>query len=321
MQGAQKARRVFPMATREIYGQTFDEDVSSDRTPTCAECGGQVRTNSIETACEDCGLIIDEQLIDHVPDWRGSTDRSDSQKRVGPPRTVARHDNGLSTEIGRWRDGNGTQLAGSKRSRLYRMRREHSRGRFGSKAERNLAHGLGEIRRITSALGLSELIRNQACQLFRSAQNEDILRGRSIEAIAAGSVYGTCRCNGLGRTINEIAALARVNQHRVMNAYKVLNKELGLPTQPIRPSGFVPRLASELGVSHPVRHRAQRLAEHSETVDKTVGVRPSGFAAACLYKASQEYGHPLTQREVADVAKVTPTTVRAHQNTIEGLSI
>ena len=317
----EKALRVFLMATREIYGQTFDEDVSSDRTATCAECGGQVRTNSMETACEDCGLIIDEPQIDHGPEWRSYNEKTDSQSRVGPPRTVARHDNGLSTEIGRWRDGNGNQLAGSKRGRLSRMRREHSRGRFGSKAERNLAHGLGEVRRITSALGLSESIRNQACQLFRSAQNENLLRGRSIEAIAAGSVYATCRCNGLGRTIEEIAALARVNQQRVMNAYKVLNQELGLPTQPIRPSGFVPRLASELGVSDQLRHRAQRLAEHSERVDKTVGVRPSGFAAACLYCASQEYGQPLTQRSAADAANVTPTTVRAHRDTIEGLPL
>ena len=309
------------MSTREIYAQTFDEDVSSDQTPTCAECGGQVRTNSIETACEDCGLIVDEQRIDHGPDWQHSTDHSESQKRVGPPRTVARHDNGLSTEIGRWRDGNGNQLAGSKRSRLSRMRREHSRGRFGSKADRNLAYGLGEVRRIASALGLSASIRNQACQLFRSAQNEDLLRGRSIEAIAAGSVYATCRCNGLGRTIEEIAELARVNQQRVMNAYKVLNKELGLPTQPMRPSGFVPRLASELGVSDQVRHRARQLAEHSEAVDKTVGVRPFGFAAACLYWASQEYGQPLTQRAAADAANVTPRTVRAHRDTIEGLPL
>jgi len=309
------------MATRDIYGQTFDEDVSSDQTPTCAECGGQVRTNSMETVCEDCGLIIDEPQIDHGPDWRNSTDDSDSQKRVGPPRTVARHDNGLSTEIGRWRDGNGNQLAGSKRRRLSRMRREHSRGRFGSKAERNLAYGLDEVRRITGALDLSKSIRNQSCQLFRSAQNKEFLRGRSIESMAAGSVYGTCRCNGLGRTIEEISSLARVNQQRVMNAYNVLNKELGLPTQPIRPSGLVPRLASDLGVSDEVRHQAQRLAEQSEEVDKTVGVRPSGFAAACLYKASQECGQLLTQRKVADAAKVTTTTVRAHRDTIERMPL
>jgi len=56
------------------------------------------------------------------------------------------------------------------------MRREQTRGRFQSKAERNLAYGLGEVRRLASTLELSDSIRDQACQLFRSAQNEDLLR-------------------------------------------------------------------------------------------------------------------------------------------------
>jgi len=68
------------------------------------------------------------------------------------------------------------------------MRREQTRGRFQSKTERNLAHGLGEIRRIVSALELSETMRDQACQLFRSAQNEELLPGRSIEAMATASI-------------------------------------------------------------------------------------------------------------------------------------
>jgi transcription initiation factor TFIIB len=305
------------MATREIYDKTFDEDVSSNRTSACAECGGRVRTNSIETTCEDCGLIIDEQQIDYGPDWRNTTDETDSTKRVGPPRTVTRHDQGLSTNIGRWVDGNGNQLTGSKRSRLYRMRREHSRGRFQTKAERNLAHGLGEVRRIVSTLELSASIRDQACQLFRSAQNEDLLRGRSIEAIAAGSVYGACRCNGLGRPVDEIADVARVDQQRVMNAYRTLNKELRLPTQPIRPTGFVPRLASNLDVSDEVRNRAQRLAEQAEIAEITTGVNPVGFAAACLYKAGTERDQQLKQSEVAEAANVTSKTVRSHRNTIE----
>jgi len=46
------------------------------------------------------------------------------------------------------------------------MRREQTRGRFQSKAERNLAYGLGEVRRLASTLELSDSIRDQACQLF-----------------------------------------------------------------------------------------------------------------------------------------------------------
>ena len=93
-------------------------------------------------------------------------------------------------------------------------------GRFQSKAERNLGHGLGEVRRISSAVELSEPIHDQACRLFRSAQNEDCLRGRSIEAMVAASVYGAYRCNGRPRTLDAITESARVQQSQVTNAKK-----------------------------------------------------------------------------------------------------
>jgi len=87
-----------------------------------------------------------------------------SESGQGAPLTAARHDRGLSTEIGRGKDANGNRLSGRKRQQVSRMRREQSRGRFQSKAERNLAHGLGEVRRIASTLELSESVRDQACQ-------------------------------------------------------------------------------------------------------------------------------------------------------------
>jgi len=306
------------MATRHIYETSFDEDVSNNNTP-CPECKGQVRTNSVETICEDCGLVIDEQQIDYGPEWR--THDQDQQKRTGAPLTAARHDRGLSTEIGRRKDANGNELSGRKRQQLSRMRREHTRGRFQSKAERNLAHGLGEVRRIASGLELSESLRNQACQLFRSAQNEDLLRGRSIEAMAAASVYGACRCDGRPQPLNDVTDSARVKQSRVTNAYTTLNTELGLPAQPMTPSTFVPRLASELDVSDQIRQRARRLAEASESTGATTGVRPSGFAAACLYKADLENGRWLTQSDVADAANVSVVTVRTHRDALDELAV
>ncbi|MFT4923139.1 MAG: transcription initiation factor TFIIB [Haloarculaceae archaeon] len=196
------------------------------------------------------------------------------------------------------------------------MRREQTRGRWRSKAERNLAHGLGEVRRLASALELSESVRDQACQLFRSAQNEDLLRGRSIEAIAAASVYGACRCNGLSRVVDDVSEMARVAESRVTNAYKTLNEELALPAEPVSPSMFVPRLASDLECPDEIRQRAQALAEQAEDAGVTTGVHPAGFAAACLYKAGQEQGQWVTQRAVAKVGNVTPTIVRAHYETV-----
>ena len=305
------------MASRDIYQRTFDEDVQQNDHNTCPECDGRVTTNAHETVCDDCGMVVEDEAIDHGPEWRRFD--TDERERTGAPLTTARHDRGLSTEIGRGADANGNDLSGQKRRRLGRMRRLQSRGRFRSKAERNLAHGLGEVRRIVSALDLSESLRDQACQLFRSAQTEDLLRGRSIEAMAAASVYGVCRCNGRPRILDDITESARVERSRVRNAYTTLNTELGLPAQPVLPSAFVPRLASELDISNHIRQRARQLAEASESAGVTTGVQPSGFAAACLYKAGREHGRWLTQSDVADVADVSPVTVRTHRDTLDDL--
>ena len=308
------------MATRNIYESGFDEDVRTESSANqCPECDGRVTTNAVETVCEDCGLVIDEQRIDHGPEWRAYDD--EERERTGAPLTAARHDRGLSTEIGRGTDAKGNEISGQKRRRLARMRREQTRGRWRSEAERNLAHGLGEVRRLASALELSDSVRDQACQLFRSAQNEDLLRGRSIEAIAAASVYGACRCNGLSRLVDDVSEMARVAESRVTNGYKTLNEELGLPAEPISPSMFVPRLASDLECPEEIRQRARALAEQAEERGVTTGVHPAGFAAACLYKAGQEQGKWVTQSDVAETGNVTPTTVRTHHETLEELAV
>ncbi|MFC7130586.1 transcription initiation factor IIB [Haloferax chudinovii] len=305
------------MATRNIYASGFDEDVPANTNNACPDCGGCVRTNTLETLCEECGLVINEYQIDHGPEWRITESDEESQRRTGAPLTPTRHDRGLSSEIGYKRDAGGRTLSGKKRQQVSRMRREQSRGRFQSKAERNLALGLGEVRRIAGALALSDSIRDQACRLFRSAQNKDLLRGRSVESIAAASIYGVCRCNGLLRTLQEVADLARVENQRVVNAYKTLNTEIGLPTRPVRPRDFIPRLASELAVPNSVRQEALDLAEVSESLGVTTGLKPSGFAGACLYRASLGEAFRLTQVEVAQVAEVSVPTIRAHSNTIQ----
>ena len=166
--------------------------------------------NSVETVCEDCGLVVAEHRIDHGPEWRRMADDGSTLPRTGAPLTPTRHDRGLSTEIGRKSDGNGNTLSGQKRCQLGRLRREHNRGRWRSKAEQNLAHGLAKTRRVASVLDLPASIHDQACALYRSASSEDLLPGRSIEAVAAASVYAACRCNALPRTLPEVGNVAKV---------------------------------------------------------------------------------------------------------------
>jgi len=305
------------MATSDIYERRFDEDVPSDTTSNCPECGGQVRTNAVETTCEDCGLVLDDSPIDHGPEWRVFGDDENDPERTGAPITPTRHDRGISTEIGWKVDGNGNDLSSKKRTQLGRLRREHSRGRWRTKAERNLAQGLSEVRRVACALGVSDSVRDQACRLFRSAQGEGLLPGRSIESMAAASVYAACRCNELPWTLGEISDVSRVTRSRVENAYSVLDQELGIPAVPPSPQRYVPRLASELGLSDEMRNLAEHLAKEAEDRGLANGRNPAGVAAGCVYEAAQKYNAEITQRKLGECADVSTMTVRNRWREIE----
>lgn len=309
-----------PMPARDIYERTFDEDgTDSANSSDCPDCSGPVHTTGIETICGDCGLIIEDHPIDRGPEWRAFDEEERREReRTGAPLTPTRHDRGLSSEIGFDRtDANGTALTGRKRRQISRLRREHRRGRWSGKAEQNLAHGLSEVRRIVGALDLSRSLRDQACQLYRTAATEGLLVGRSIEAMAAASVYAACRCTGLPRTLEEVGAVTIVTQDRVQNAYSVLNRELSLPTVPVEPSKYVPKLASMLDSSPAIQKRAVDLAQQAGACGAASGYNPAGVAAGCVYQAAREQDERITQAALADVAEITPMTVRARWKQIQ----
>ena len=166
------------------------------------------------------------------------------------------------------------------------------------------------MRRIGGVLELGESIVERACALFWQAQSAALLQGRSIEAMAAASVYATCRCNGLPRTPSDVAAPARVEAERVRHCYAILNRELDLPTVPPSPAVYVPRFASELGLSDGTRHYGTQLAERAHDRGLSNGKNPAGVAAGALYLAARERAESVTQAALADVASVSTVTVR-----------
>ena len=62
-----------------------------------------------------------------------------------------------------------------------------------------------------------------------------------------------------------------------------------------------PDLRDIFDVPTDIRQRVQRLAEQSESSGAASGVKPSGFVATCLYKASHKEGRWLTQAEVTEM--------------------
>jgi len=279
----------------------------------CPECDGDLRTEDDETVCEDCGLVVATDRIDRGPEWRSFDDDDTNPERTGAPLTRSRHDRGLSTEIGP------TRAKGRKRRRFARLRRQHDRTKIRSKRERNQVYAFTEVRRMVGALELPEHVRDRACELFRSAQEASLLRGRSIEGFAAAAVYAACRDSGIARTVEEIVEVSKADRAEHDAAFSAMNRELGLPIGPTAPAEYIPRFASRLDVPPGVERRAMRLAARARDEGIDVGRDPSGVAAACLYTAARRTDDvELTQAEAAAVADVTPVTLRNTYTDLRG---
>lgn len=282
----------------------------------CTECDGRLRSAETETVCTECGLVLAADAVERGPERGPGGDEPDG-RGTGAPLSVSRHDGGLSTEIGY---GSGTEVSGSRQRLLVRMRRQHDRARLDSTAARNERYAYAEIRRLVSAMALSDPIGDQSCSLFASAQSEDLLAGRSLEGFAAAVVYATCRTQSVARTMGEILDVARADRSELKTAYDALNRELGLPVGPVSPREYLPRYASELDVGAAVERRAHEYATRLEESGLTNGKKPSGVAAASLYRAADELDSSITQGEAAEAAGVARVTILSRLDDLESLA-
>ncbi|WP_227131963.1 transcription initiation factor IIB [Halorubellus salinus] len=297
---------------RTVQHDEREEERTAERT--CPECGGRLDSDKShgETVCADCGLVVEEDAVDRGPEWRAfDAGERDEKSRVGAPTTKMMHDQGLSTNIG-WqnKDAYGRQLSSSQRQKMQRLRTWNERFRTRDSKERNLKQALGEIDRMASSLGLPDDVRETASVIYRRALNEDLLPGRSIEGVATAALYAAARQAGTPRSLDEVAAVSRVDAMEFKRAYRYVVRELNLEVEPADPLQYVPRFASELGLSDEGERTARELLESAKREGLHSGKSPVGLAAAAVYAASLLVNEKVTQSQVSDVANVSEVTIR-----------
>jgi transcription initiation factor TFIIB len=307
--------------------ETEGEDVETQasESETCPECDSErLVASGDELLCDDCGLVVEADMIDRGPEWRAfNQGERESKSRVGAPTTQTMHDKGLTTQID-WKnqDAYGRSISSEKRSQMQRLRKWQERIRTKDAGERNLQFALSETDRMASALGVPRSVREIASVIYRRALSEDLIRGRSIEGVATACLYAACRKEGIPRSLEEVAAVSRVEQKEIGRTYRYISKELGLKMEPVDPKEYVPRFCSELSVSEEVKMKANEIIDVTAEQGLLSGKSPTGFAAAAIYAASLLCNEKQTQREVAEVAQVTEVTIRnRYQEQIEAMGL
>ncbi|MDA4133444.1 MAG: transcription initiation factor IIB, partial [Thaumarchaeota archaeon] len=246
------------------------------------------------------------------PEWRAfSREEKDDRSRGGIPTSIAMHDMGLATVIGGInKDASGKSLSASMKATVERLRTWDSRSQVHEPVDRNLRQAFSELDRLSDKLAVSDAVVEKAAYIYRKALDRGLVRGRSISAIIAASLYAACRDRETPRTLKDLAVVSNVKKKDIARCYRLLLKEMDIKMPVVDPTKCVSRIASRAGLSEKTKRRALEILKKAEEARISAGKDPMGLAAAALYVSCTLEGEDKTQRDVAEAAGVTEVTIR-----------
>src|SRR3989344_1300135 len=276
----------------------------------CPECSGinlSWNKDRGEIICKDCGLVIEEKMVDFSQEWREfDSEDGENRRRSGAPMTYTQYDQGLGTEVGQKSDL--FRLDGRDRNKFFRLRKWQYR--ISTAIERNLKLALAELKRVSSYLKLPKMVEEEAAMIYTQAVQRGLVRGRSMESVVACALYAACRRHEVPRTLDELSEASSIEKKEIGRTYRFVTRELGITILPSNPADYIARFASSLKLQPDTQSKAVEILEEAQHAELTSGRGPTGIAAAALYVAALIHGEKRTQREVADVAGVTEVTIR-----------
>lgn len=281
---------------------------------TCPECESKNLVMDIERGelvCKDCGLVIEENILHQGAEWTAFTQQErKSRERVGVPTRYSQFDKGLSTTIRVDRDAFGRPLSPNVKREMWRLRRWQTRSKVHASQDRNLMMAMGELRRLSEKLHIPSSVQEMAAVIYRKALGRGLVKGRTIPAIVAGSLYAACRFTKTPRTLKELAETSLREEKEISRAYRLIVEDLQMEMPIDDPMDYATKIAEKAGVSSDVEGLAIKIIRDAKNNHATMGKDPSGLAAAALYIASRLKKEKMTQKRLAKAAGSTEVTVR-----------
>ena len=271
-----------------------------------------------EIICNECGLIVEEKMVDTGQDVGGQFDKSEKKGRGGAPISIQKFDKGLTTNIGEISDI--YKLESGQTRKFLRLKKWQER--VSTSIERNLRLAMAELRRVASFLNLPSVVRDESSRVYNFVLQRGLVRGRSMESVIAACIYAACRSYNIPRTLDEIAAASDVERKEIGRTYRFIIRKLGIRVKQSSPKDYVSRFSSVLKLLPKTQNEALRLLKEADKVELTSGRGPAGISAAALYVAALMNDEKKTQREVADIAGITEVTIRnRYKELIEKLGL
>jgi len=281
----------------------------------CFRCGKNSLLTDEDTGeqfCGKCGYVVTEKIQATGPEWRSfQKDGGSDPTRTGAPSSLTIHDMGLSTVINpQNRDATGKPLTAAMKSTIERLRTWDNRSQVHEPVDRNLRQALSELNKLKDKVAISANVLEKAAYLYRKALEKKLVRGRSISAMIAASLYAACRDTETPRTLKDIADAANVKRKDISRCYRLLHNELDLKMPVVDSVQCIARISSKLKISEKTKRYAIKVLKDAQDRKESAGKDPMGLAATALYLSCVQNGVSITQRDLAEAAGVTEVTIR-----------
>jgi transcription initiation factor TFIIB len=265
-----------------------------------------------EIVCSKCGLVISDKIQDTRQEWRDfvNSEEAKDRKRTGMPTSLAIHDMGLYTMIGRGRkDARGQVLDASMRSTMGRLRTWDLRTQ--ASASRNLGTAFNQLNILKDKLGLPDAIIEKTAYIYRKARERGLGRGRETSAALAAALYLACREEGTPRTLKEICLISNIKRKAISRQYRDMVIELDIRIPTVDPIKCIARIANEINLSQKITQKAIKIMNAAIKSALSAGKSPMGLAASILYLSCLINGcNNISQTVFAQTAGVTEVTIR-----------
>ena len=277
-----------------------------------------------EIICSNCGMVISDKIQQiSRPEWSTfdteQVNNNNNRIRTGAPTSLARHDMGLATVIGRTdRDASGQKIDAQMRSTMDRLRIWDFRTKRYTPTDRSLSLAFNELDTLKDKLGLPDAAVEKAAYIYRKAQERRLVQGRTISAVLSAAVYIACREMGISKTLKDIAAASNIRLKNVSKTYRKLLIELDYKVPVSDPMKCIARVANSANLSEKTKHQALNIMNEVTEKEISLGKNPMGLAATVLYVSSLKTGEKISKTEVAKSAGVTEVTLRNRYKDLKG---
>jgi transcription initiation factor TFIIB len=276
----------------------------------CFECLSRNIVNDYnrgEIYCNDCGLVLDEEMME---------EKSSGRERPGDILSDRTHEMvkesyNLGSQVGnRLVDGSYDRSRLGRRLRLYDKRVKIT------PEQKNEIRGIMACRMLAANLGTSEDIKEQAAFMYKQVYKMPWVRGISVDVRAAAILFWVFKVNGMNRKMHEVVAHNGAHPRQTTKLVRKLASHFRQPwlLSQRNFAGDIEKFCGQLQMESKATAETLKLSIPIEQMgeERCLSMN-TGYVAAIMYIAIQCRNYSIrTQREISTATGITEVTLRSN---------